>query len=232
MYPRLLRRIQAVLIDSVITPVVFFISIIVVGTLPTESSLLRGFFSFAPALSMEPLLVAFTGGTIGHHIIGLKVRYVQEDKYISIFHALLRFVLKIFLGLPSLILVLITKRHQAIHDALSQAIVVHKSTENLPNRELLEERITEEEGFKYPSAVRRGVVTFTYLASFTVLLGIVFTALLSEECVQQDICNDNDKLLGLMYKILFWAVFLTTIIMGYKSRLYGCRRKRKEISNE
>lgn len=231
MFPRLLRRIQAVLIDSIITPVVLISSIMLAGYLSLDSSFARGVLSFGPALSMEPLLVALTGGTIGHHIIGIKVRYANKDKNISIFHALFRFILKIFFGLPSLIFVLVTKRHQAIHDILSQAIVVHKSTDNLPTTELLKERIIEEDGYDYPSALRRVFVIFSYITLFLFIYGILIMLLMSDKCIEHDTCNNIDTMISKVSAILFWASVAFFIITGWKSKLYGCRRKRKAVSN-
>ncbi|MBW9267884.1 MAG: RDD family protein [Candidatus Thiodiazotropha sp. (ex. Lucinisca nassula)] len=223
MYPRLLRRIQAVLIDSVITPIVLFVSVFIVGIYSIDSDFIRGLLSLGPALSMEPLLVATTGGTIGHHIIGIKVRHVNEDRYITIFHAIFRFILKVLLGLPSLIFILTTRRHQAIHDLLSQSIVVHKSTDNLASNEALEER-DNEIGYIYPRAIKRVLVIFTYIILITALISVMVRMSVSTNCLELGLCNSIDSTISYVAPLIFWSATYAVIVMGWNSRLYGCRR--------
>ena len=150
-YPRLLRRVQAVLIDSLIVPIALLSSISFLGVFEINESWVKAMFFFFPIFILEPFLVSFYGGTIGHYLLKLKVRKIKEDRNINIVFSTIRFVLKFFLGWISLVLVLVSKRHQAVHDYLVGSIVVNKSNEFLPSHESLPERIIEESGFKYPS---------------------------------------------------------------------------------
>jgi len=227
LYPRLIKRVRAVLIDSVITPTLLFLSMVIVGGFAIESNLIRNVISFVPALSLEPLMVAFTGGTIGHHAVGIKVRYADEDKNISIIHAVFRFLLKLLLGLPSLVMVLITKKHQAIHDALSQSIVVHRSTEALPESEVLEERIIEEDGYIYPGIMRRVLVIVIYGFLVTTLLTAVFYGAVSSECMHNGTCSKSELTKATIINYGHYVTLIALIVLGWKSKLYGCRKKRE-----
>lgn len=71
-YPRLIRRVRAILVDSIILPVVMF-GFVMVGSAAGVSD---GYAKFAllivPIFVLEPAMVAVTGGTIGHHLLGVR----------------------------------------------------------------------------------------------------------------------------------------------------------------
>jgi uncharacterized RDD family membrane protein YckC len=139
-YPRLLRRVRAALIDSVVFTVIiiawFYSFELLEGAhVAVKISLLV--FAY---LIVEPVLVSQTGGTIGHHLMGLRVRDAGTDGPIGFIRATLRGVARSLLGLISLIFMFVTRRHQAIHDYLSHSTVVIEHPEDLPIREKFHER--------------------------------------------------------------------------------------------
>ena len=76
----------------------------------------------------EPILVSRYSGTIGHKIIGIKVKlYTDSNKNIGFFRALFRFYLKTVFGWISFFTVTFNKNHRSIHDLLSGSIVLYKS---------------------------------------------------------------------------------------------------------
>ena len=161
-YPRLLRRVQAVLIDSILIPIAFMLTLLLVGQFEVESIYIKAAALFLPIFILEPVMVAISGGTIGHHMLGIQVQSSNSGKNLNILLALLRFVIKTFLGWLSLIFVLITKRHQAIHDLLSMSVVINKS-DNLPSAEALPERSNQEDGYKYPPRFLRLFMIVLYI---------------------------------------------------------------------
>lgn len=75
----------------------------------------------------DPLLTSLFGGTIGHKMIGLRVKSEQnEEKNIQFHFAILRYVLKVFLGIFSLLSVSSNPKKRAIHDLIASSVVVYK----------------------------------------------------------------------------------------------------------
>jgi len=223
-YPRLLRRVQAVLIDSLIVSILIYICAISVAYIQIENSILRILLAFGPAISLEPIMVAFTGATFGHHFIGLKVRHVYKDRNINIAFAFLRFILKLILGMLSLIFILITRKHQAIHDIFTRAIVIHKNPISIPSREMLKERELEEAGYKYPSKLKKIVVIFSYIILSSVVFGVASIFVASDDCIIYERCSDKENISLIVSSIFLWICFFYFIVSGWKSKLYGCRK--------
>ena len=139
-FPRLLRRIQAMLIDAGIWMVLIYGMIVLVPYSGIESGRVKLALMFIPFFIYEPLLVTFAGGTIGHHLRGLKVRRSGKEINLNIILSSVRFLIKYYFGIFSLLLILVTKKHQALHDLITNSIVIHKSIDNLPDYEIKHER--------------------------------------------------------------------------------------------
>ncbi|MES0490446.1 MAG: RDD family protein [Leptospirales bacterium] len=76
-------------------------------------------------LLYEPILVSSTYGTIGHHLMRIKVLSVS-GKRVFILVSFVRYLIKWILGILSL-LSMVGKRQQSIHDILTGTVVVNKS---------------------------------------------------------------------------------------------------------
>jgi uncharacterized RDD family membrane protein YckC len=140
MYPRLLRRVRAVLIDEFILLAALAAWWLSLGIMEDADLLLKIGSLFLVFLILDPALVAWTGGTIGHHIMGLKVRAATRDAKINFVTATIRGFVRYSLGWLSLVFILVTRRHQAIHDYVSLTIVVLRNPETLSNNEKFAER--------------------------------------------------------------------------------------------
>ena len=171
-YPRLIRRVRAILIDSVLLPVAVFGALILGDALGVSHTYGKLALILVPIIVLEPGLVALTGGTVGHHLLRIRVATIDGQRNISFFAATIRFIAKLLLGSLSLIFVLTTKKHQAVHDLLARSVVVHKDPSALPAYEILAERTPESEAYLYPSAWRRVLVIFGYWVLTTVAISI------------------------------------------------------------
>ena len=149
-----------------------------------------------PILILEPGLVAFTGGTVGHHLLRIRVAKRDGARNINVVAAIVRFVVKLLLGWLSFIFVLTTAKHQAVHDLVAGSIVRHKDAAGLPPHEVLPERVQETDAFFYPPAWRRVVVIAGYWVLMTVGVGIAGHLLLSAGCSQGRRCTATDYLLN------------------------------------
>ncbi|MEQ8908988.1 MAG: RDD family protein [Vicingaceae bacterium] len=73
----------------------------------------------------DPLFTSFSGGTIGHKMMGLRVQQKEKPlKNINFLKAIIRFFLKAILGWISLLTVDSKKENQALHDMAVGSVVV------------------------------------------------------------------------------------------------------------
>ncbi len=224
-YPRLIRRVRAILVDSIILPVVMF-GVVMVGSAAGVSD---GYAKFAllivPIFFLEPAMVALTGGTIGHHLQGVRIARLDGQRNINILAATLRFVVKVLLGWFSMIFILTTKRHQALHDLLARSVVVHKSPSALPAYEVLAERESASGAYSYPSTWRRVLVIFGYWILSSVVAVIVSGVAVSNDCLAFQFCDRWENLLLLGLNIAWLVSLGFAMVWGWQGRLYGCRRR-------
>src|SRR5262249_32850102 len=142
---RLIKRVRAVLIDSLVVPLATVASFAAGYTLGVTETWARALLVVIPILVLEPGLVAWTRGTIGHHIVGIQVTKSDGVTRLNFFAAAIRAAVKFVLGWFSFIFVLTTSRHQAIHDLAVASVVTHRNVKDLPDFEVLSERNVEGE---------------------------------------------------------------------------------------
>ena len=227
-YPRLIRRVQAFIIDSFIFSFVSVGLFLLVTPFEVEPIWVRIVIVFVPIFFFEPVLVSYTGGTIGHHLLKLKVQDVSNAKNINIFLAFIRFILKSILGVISLMFILTTRKHQAIHDFFANSIVAYKNPKQVPEYEALAEREIEEEGYTYPSKLRRVSIIILYNILLLILIRVIGDFLLSERCIENNICTPFEGVISIGLGII-WVISAALILVGgWKSLIFGCKRNRIE----
>ncbi len=229
-YPRLIKRVRAALIDSVLVPVSVFGVLFLGNEAGVSSDFGKIMLLIAPIFILEPLLVSLTGGTVGHHLQHIQVTSLDGKKHINIFTATFRFIVKILLGWLSLIVTLTTPKHQAVHDLLARSVVIHKDTTGLPSFEVLHERHVEVSGYIYPAVWRRVLVIISYAILATFALGAATMIVSTKECSAGGICTPTATLWEITL-IISWMVGLGWVaIRGWSGLLYGCRRRPREIT--
>ena len=229
-YPRLIKRVRAVLIDSVLLPVAILVTLLLGNALGVSHPVGKAMLILAPIFILEPGLVAFTGGTVGHHLMKIRITRTDGKRNINIFAAIVRFVVKLLLGWLSFIFVLTTAKHQAVHDLVARSLVIHKDTAGLPAFEALTERAFDNAAYIYPPAWRRVVVAFAYAVLATAALSIAITLVSTTECIEARKCTTLDKLFEIVLSVL-WIVGLGWLtVRGWNGMLYGCRRRRRETA--
>ena len=224
-YPRLIRRIQALLIDSLLLSVCALGTLVAVshfGITGAYAALCSGLVVFL----LEPVLVSSTGGTIGHHLRGLRVIHPQSGKRLNVLSATFRFLFKALLGWLSLITYFTTKRYQAIHDLTSSSVVVLKR----PLEEEIFEKLGEIQfqipGYRYPSVWRRIIMVVFYNLLFTALT-LIGVGLLGESACQSPgtYCSEVSSALGIFWQIGVVLFLGASIYYCRSGRIYGCKRK-------
>jgi len=226
MYARLSPRIRALLIDSLVASAVFIVSILVVSAMGFENKYLAAAIAFIPIFSIEPLMLSIKGGSIGHLRVGIRVRSASTGKPLNILVAYLRSIIKLLLGMPSLIFVLTTRKHQAIHDLLTNAVVVVHDAQNKPSYESMSERV-KDESYDYPGVLRRLAVIFTYL--ILALIAVSFLAILTsnENCTQYKQCSKIDSIISYGIAISYWLALFSVPYLGWGARLFGARKVKR-----
>ena len=230
-YPRLVRRVRAVLIDSVLVPVAAIAALLIGVSAGITDPLAKILLFVAPIIILEPFLVMSTGGTVGHHLTRLKVMKKDGTGHIGFIPATIRFLVKLFLGWFSFIFILTTRKHQAVHDLAAGSIVVHRDITNLPEHEILTERKIDTE-YEYPPAWRR--VLFMVLYSFVsfVLFSVLTSLMASRPCLFAHRCSLFDQVIVLSLDICFLLSIGAIIVFAWKGALYGCRKMPKGKPSE
>ena len=226
LYPRLLRRVRAFLIDSVLFIVVIYTWMLSLPVFGEWHFLLKIAALIVPLMIIEPGLVAFTGGTLGHHIMGLRIRDASRDQNIGILRATARAIIRTLLGWLSFVFVLVTRRHQALHDYLTSTVVVLRRPEILPAHEKFPTRTESRSQYVYPSKVRRVAVIFLYMLLGLGAILVLSVAFVSEECLIYNRCSFAENVASHTLSILWLLSLGATIVLGWRGLLYGCRRTR------
>lgn len=171
-------------------------------------------------------MVSMTGGSPGHHAIGIAVCDARTGSRIGIIRALIRSTTRFAFGLASLFFVLLTRKHQALHDIVCRTSVVLVHPDGLPDTERLSERITEDENCTYPSKLRRAMMIVIYIFLLLMTLSIFSTMIMSSEsCLSSDLCLNMHAVIEQTANIAWLAGSLFIIVRGCQARLPGCRRR-------
>ncbi|MCT4645459.1 MAG: RDD family protein [Carboxylicivirga sp.] len=124
-YGSLIDRIKALTIDSVVIMALGLITAISFSQFENIPDYIRGVAFVFVFLLYDPIFTSLFGGTIGHLLIGLRVRRDKDHSKKIIFPAaILRFIIKIFLGWISLLTVTGNKKNKSIHDSVVSSVVI------------------------------------------------------------------------------------------------------------
>lgn len=225
-YPRLSRRIQAILLDSFVVPVSALGALILVSQF-TEQGIYSAIAACLVIFILEPLLVSTTGGSLGHHVFGIRVINKNHGGNINIFSALIRFIAKIILGFFSLVIYFTTTKYQAIHDYLAGSIVVIKHPERFDDFEALKKRVIEQPGYLYPSKFRRVILIAVYNLLLLFLITQLSSLFMSELCSLFYQCSEMERWLTFGLQIIWLSGLVAIILLGWNGLLPGCHRQLK-----
>lgn len=124
-FPYLLNRYKAALIDVLILFVAFAAIMLVI-----QNPDLRPYafiFYVIIAISYEPIMISFFSGTIGHSIMRIEIKNIDDiEKNISVIEAILRGVTKLLLGWVSFVTINFNPEHRAIHDFIGNSVAIEK----------------------------------------------------------------------------------------------------------
>ncbi|MFD0912211.1 RDD family protein [Methylophilus luteus] len=224
-YPRLIKRVRAVLIDSILTIVAVATSLSIVSAVGVSSGIAKIMLIVLPILILDPILVTVTGGTIGHHMMGIRVTRIDGLSRINLVAASVRFIVKALFGWFSFIFVLTTARHQAIHDLVAHSIVIHKNPAGLASYDVLTERLPHNDPYIYPSAWRRFLITAAYWVLYTIIISVRAAIFTSQTCLDHQSCSESEAITSFALSLLLLLGIGWITVRGWSGKLYGGRRK-------
>lgn len=228
-YPRLARRLEAVLLDVF----VIILAMLLAMNLLVQINVHGGWKAAMMALIvlvLEPGMVSMTGASIGHHLRGLRVQDADTRANLGVPRALLRFLVKNLLGLYSIVFMLVTRRHQTVHDLATKSVVILKNPDALRAGHALEERPAEEAGYAIPPWPRRVVVILAYCVVALFVGGTSFAPLYSEQCLYYGSCSYTDRLVNVATGLVWIVAFGFILVSGWRGRLWGARRTKTAMS--
>lgn len=224
-YPVILLRVRASLIDGIVFACVLFVLVALASIIDFSEPALKVCFVVVPLILMEPLLISTTGGSVGHHIVGLRVVGKKTQKKLFILNSIVRLIAKTVFGIYSLAAMFITKQHQSVHDLLSRSVVVFRNEASVPERHKLYARDVVHTEAK-ASIIRRFFVVLAYLVLVFVVLLILPGLLVSPDCIRHGFCSEAEQnYLGLLAIVSVIAVLLV-VFLGFQSRLPGAYYRR------
>ena len=224
-YATFTGRVRALLVDACV--VAGGLVVVVVGSdfadrLP-GSGRLAWLAIFFLVVMYEPLLIWRRGATIGHARNHLRVVRVKTGRAPGLLRSFARYVVKMTLGLPSFVTMALTRKHQAVHDWLTQTVV-----EVAPDAEAdaapfyIERQDNPDE--LLPSAARRVAIVVAYLIAIFVLYAIVQQMVDPGGCARERSCVGGQRLAVEALALAWLALSLATTVAGWKGSLPGARR--------
>lgn len=130
-YPGVFDRVRAMVTDGIIL-LVFMVALSSIFSLFNDvPDFVRVFTFLSIFLLYDPLLTSFTGGTIGHRLIGIRVKKERDEQCnIQFPIAVLRYIVKATLGWISLLTIGGNNKGKAIHDYVAGSVVVYAKSES------------------------------------------------------------------------------------------------------
>lgn len=124
-------RVKAAIIDAILILMIIYTATLVLDGFETISGNTKGILYALIFVLYEPLFVCFFGASLGHIFCNLRVQKDDENgKNISLPFAIIRFLIKTFLGWISLLTISGNTKKKAIHDLIANSVVVFIETED------------------------------------------------------------------------------------------------------
>jgi len=172
----------------------------------------------------EPLFIWRRGATIGHSAKQLQVVRVDTGERPGFVRALVRYLIKAILGLPSFVTMTLSRRHQAVHDILTGTSVQLAASADPLLSDYHFER-PENVDVELPSALRRSLMIVVYLVVVFVVYGIALVSIDPEHCAEAHACVGVLRIAVDGLALLWLGLSAGIVVAGWKGRLWGARRR-------
>ena len=225
-YATFSRRLQAMLYDSACLTCIVAVAVMLVAfgePFPGAGRVAAGAVLLS-LLLYEPLMVSQYGGTLGHRRRNMRVVVDATASNPGIGRALVRFCLKTVFGIFSVIAMVATTRHQALHDlATGTSVRIHDFT------------IATESDYRFArpmvgpapraSRLRRALMVVGYSASFALACILLLGVLVSRECLNALQCGPRDRVIMSWLPACWLLGSVWAVVAGWQGRLPGARAR-------
>ncbi|PSR56477.1 RDD family protein [Adhaeribacter arboris] len=123
-FPSLRRRFASYFIDLFIIIGAFMLVGYVIDLVGSVPGWLRGSILIFTLFLYDPIFISLFGGTIGHQLLDMRVIHVKSSGNLNFGLAVLRFVVKVLLGWLSFLTIMFNPERRAIHDIISDSLVI------------------------------------------------------------------------------------------------------------
>ena len=129
-YGTLINRVKAAIVDFMVLMGLILAVSTIFSKFENVPDFVRVILFILIFILYDPIFTSTIGATIGHLILGLRIRRSNdEDRKIIFPIAIVRFILKALLGWISLLTISILKKKKAIHDLVAGSVVL-QATDN------------------------------------------------------------------------------------------------------
>ncbi len=236
LYATLPRRIKASIIDGIVLLALFILCPVLISSLIGKDTGLNAIAMFTPALVLEPILISYCGFTLGQYIFGIKVVRCNTGGQCPLLASFARYFTKIILGSVSMVYMLFSKKHQAIHDHVAKTLVVlsEKKIERNPDfAKCGELEQSSDEAYVYPSSLKRFCYFLIWLIPVCVVYGIIIEGV--GLLMLPEYTLDSEKLpkgIDIATDIIGSIIFIALAVLASKGYLPGARRKIRGWGNK
>lgn len=230
LYASFPRRIQAVVLDGVLLILLLLAGSTLAGSLGAPSAArLLNLILLLSLLLYEPVLLSSTGATVGQRVLNLRVVAEPNGGKLSFARALLRSAVKAGFGIVSFFFMLVSRRHQALHDLLANSTVQPRDFTSASSVYYLPEREEEVQEVRAP-AIRRAIIILGYC--LFVYLGISVAALpfASDACMVYNQCTPGETSLFIALGLVWVALSILVVRLGWLGRLPGARSRNAALN--
>lgn len=224
-------RFRALLLDAGICLAFFIIGGVVAGAVLEQYPLARSaifVLIVSSILLYDPLMVSQYGGTFGHRAFNICVVQAGTQRKLSLPSAIVRAVIKSFLGLFSLTFMFVTSKAQSLHDMAAGSEVRIRDPRGANAQDYFVPEVPKA-GQSWPSPARRLVIIGLYITLLYVLISVIGGLSVSAECIDQNFCTaSEDHTLSILAFLMLGGAGIL-IVLGWRGQLPGGRRGKPRL---
>jgi uncharacterized RDD family membrane protein YckC len=224
LYASFPRRIQAVMLDALLLIAVFLAASSLAASVPGATGRWINIATLLVLVLYEPVLVWRWGGTLGHRALNLRVVHDGDGGRLPFTYAFARSLLKAVFGIFSFLVMMVTARHQALHDLVAHATVQVRDPSRAHAYDFVPER-ADEPLRAMPSVLRRALVTVAWEVALYFAVAVMAGVAVPEGCLNGVACGTEDEFAARMLGVVWLIAAVAAALLGYTGRLPGARAR-------